>query len=395
MLESMGFRKVPGGALQTAAADTNSALRERFAEDFPIKKNLIYLNHAAVAPLCRPAAEAMQALVDDACRFGSLHYDKWMEAYSGLREAAAKLIHSSADEIAIVKNTSEGIATVAAGLDWKPGDRVIAFEEEFPANYYPWRRLEARGVQVVWLSIYDPLEKIAQALEGARLLAISYVNYLSGYRVDLTAIGNLCRRHGCFFFVDAIQGIGALPIDVEESYIDALAADGHKWMLGPEGNGVLYVRRKWLDAIEPVEFGWTNPASYADYSSRDMTLRPDAGRYECGTLNTVGCFGQRAAIELLLSAGIENIAPMVLALADQLEKGAIAKGYQVMVPRTGETGSGIVSFRHPLIDSRQIVSDLKRKNISAAPRQGWIRLSPHFYIDPEDIDRVLEELPEV
>jgi selenocysteine lyase/cysteine desulfurase len=386
MLGTMGCEKL-------AAGEDTPSLAAKYRAEFPVTGELIYLNHAAVAPLCRATADAMKALADDACRFGSLHYDEWMESYSGLRRATARLIHASADEIAIVKNTSEGVAIVAIGLDWKTGDRVIAFREEFPANYYPWLRLERRGVAITWLSIYDPLEKIAAAIPGARLLAISHVNYLSGYRVDLDSIGELCNRYGCFFFVDAIQGMGAFPIDVEAAHIDALAADGHKWMLGPEGNGVLYVRRRWLDAIEPVEFGWTNPANYADYSSRDMTLRSDAGRYECGTLNTVGCFGQRAAIEFLLEVGIENIAPAVLARADQLERGVRAKGYEVMVARTQENGSGILSFRHPSVDCRTLVSDLRRNKIMAAPRQGWVRASPHFYIGEEDIEQVLRILP--
>ncbi len=378
---------------ENLAAEAAEALPVRYRHEFPVTKDLIYLNHAAVGPLCRRAADAMKHLADDACANGSLHYDKWMEAYDGLRVSTAKLINASPGEIAIVKNTSEGIATVALGLEWKAGDRVIAFREEFPANYYPWLRLEQRGIELTWLSIYDPIEKIAAALPGARLLAISFVNYLSGYRVDLQAIGKLCQEHRCFFFVDAIQGMGALPLDVEASHIDALAADGHKWMLGPEGNGVLYVRRKWLDAIEPVEFGWTNPANYADYSSRDMTLRPDAGRYECGTLNTIGCFGQRAALELLLEAGIENIAPAVLAVADQLAAGVQAKGYELMIARTAQNSSGIVSFRHHSADCRVIVSELKRHGILAAPRQGWVRLSPHFYISEEDIEQVLRILP--
>ncbi len=390
MLENMGFEK-----LAESVAESAETLAARYRDEFPVTRELIYLNHAAVAPLCRPASEAMKQLADDACFFGSLHYDRWMAAYDGLRAAAAKLINASAREIAIVKNTSEGIAMVASGLDWKPGDRVIAFEEEFPANYYPWLRLERRGVKVAWLSIYDPLEKIAAALPGARLLAISFVNYLSGYRVDLKGIGELCRQHECFFLVDAIQGMGAFPIDVEACHIDALAADGHKWMLGPEGNGVLYVRQRWQDAIEPVEFGWTNPANYADYSSRDMTLRADAGRYECGTLNTIGCFGQQAALEFLLEVGIENIAPAVQALTDRLEAGVRNKGYEVMAERTAQTGSGIISFRHPSIDSRSIVSDLKRNRITAAPRQGWVRMSPHFYITGDDIEQVLSLLPAV
>jgi cysteine desulfurase/selenocysteine lyase len=370
-------------------------LYARYLSEFPVTRELIYLNHAAVAPLSRRTADAMKGLADDVALFGSLHYDVWMDAYSGLRAAAAALIGASPQEIAIVKNTSEGIVTVALGLDWKPGDRIVAFDEEFPANYYPWARLQSRGVEISWLSIYDPLEKIAAAVVGARLLAISFVNYLSGYRVDVQAIGELCHRHNCFFFVDAIQGLGVFPLDVDACHIDALAADGHKWLLGPEGNGILYVRRERQDSIDPVEFGWTNPARYADYASRDMTLRPDAGRYECGTLNTVGCFGLRAAIELLLEIGIENVGRAVDPLAQQIEAGVQAKGYQVMLPRTTSTGSGIVSFRHPTVDARMIVGDLKRQNILAAPRQGWVRMAPHFYQSPDDISRVIACLPPV
>ena len=323
MLEWMGFEKL-GFAVKESAV---IPLYQQYGSEFPVTQHLIYLNHAAVAPPCRRAAEAMKALADDACAFGTLHYGDWLGTYEGLRQAAARLINAAPEEIAIVKNTSEGISTIAIGFDWRPGDRVIAFREEFPSNYYPWLRLEKRGVRLTWLSIYDPLEKIAAAIPGARLLATSYVNYLSGYRADLKSIGALCRQHGCFFFVDAIQGIGAFPIDVEACQIDALSADGHKWLLGPEGNGILYVRKKWLDAIEPVEFGWTNPASYTDYSSRDMTLRPDAGRYECGTLNTIGCYGLRAALDFLLEIGVERIAAAVTQVADQLADGVQAKGY--------------------------------------------------------------------
>lgn len=383
----MGYEKI--------ASVAEPAVQARYRDEFPVTNELIYLNHATVAPLCRRAAEAIKHLADDVCGFGSLHWDRWMDAYQGLRRAAATLINASPGEIAIIKNTSEGVSTVALGFEWKAGDRVVAFQEEFPANYYPWKRLEKRGVQISWLSIYDPLEKIAEAIPGARLLTVSFVNYLSGLRMNLEAIGEVCRQHGCFFFVDAIQGMGVFPLDVEACHIDALAADGHKWMLGPEGNGVLYVRRKWLDAIEPVEFGWTNPANYADYGSRDMKLRADAGRYECGTLNTAGCFGLRAAIEFLLEVGVENIAREVLALTDQLAAGIRRKGYQVMLERTPETGSGIITFRHPSVDCRAIVAELKRNRMLAAPRQGWVRMSPHFYISPEEIERVLRALPGV
>jgi cysteine desulfurase/selenocysteine lyase len=381
----MGFDQI--------ASKTDEPLWRQYRDRFPVTKNLIYLNHAAVAPLPRPCADAMKGLADDAMEYGSLHYDQWLDAYEGLRVAAARLIGSDRTEIAMIKNTSEGIATVAMGLDWRPGDKIIAFREEFPANFYPWLRLGSDRCTVVWLSVTDSLDTIDRACHGAKLLAISFVQYLSGLRVDLNAIGEICRRRGCFFFVDAIQGLGAFPVDVGAAHIDALAADGHKWMLGPEGCGILYVRKERQDSIFPAEFGWTNVAGYNDYASRDMTLRPDAGRYECGTLNTIGCFGLRASIELILEVGVERIGPVVQALAGQLAEGAARKGYQLLGDRAAENGSGIIALSKTGVDSRKMVRDLKDRGIVAAPRQGFVRFSPHFYISPEDIDRVVDQLP--
>ena len=367
-------------------------LWQRYRDQFPVTKNLIYLNHAAVTPLCRPAAEAMQALAQDALDYGSEHYANWMETYHGVRVATARLINADPAEIAIVKNTSEGIATVATGISWEPGDVVVAFNEEFPSNFYPWKRLEASGIEVRWLSIFDDLDRIDTACKGARMLAVSYVQYLSGYKVDLNAIGEICSRHHCLFLVDAIQGMGAFPIDVRAAKIDALASDGHKWLLGPEGCGVLYVRQEVQNEIQPIEFGWTNVAKYFDYSSRDMALRPDAGRYECGTLNTIGCYGLRASIDFLLEVGVENTAAAIQALGDRIHEGVTALGFETLGHRTPATGAGIVSFRKPGVESQLIVRKLRDANIVAAPRQGWVRTAPHFYIAPEEIDRLLAEL---
>jgi selenocysteine lyase/cysteine desulfurase len=377
----MGFETIP------------DSLWRRHRADFPVAQNLIYLNHAAVSPVCRPAAEAMRWLATDAEEFGSFHYDKWMACYEGLRVEAARMIHADPREIAIVKNTSEGIATVALGLDWRPGDRIVAFHGEFPANQYPWIRLAERGVSITWLNPEAPLEEIDRAAKGARLLAISYVQFLSGYRCDLTAIGEICARHGVFFFVDAIQGLGAFPFDVREARVHAAAADGHKWLTGPEGCGILYIQRDMQESIDPVEFGWTNAAAHADYASRDMTLRADAGRYEPGTLNTIGCFGLEAAFRFLNGIGVENIAPVVQGLADQVAEGAVAKGYELLSPRTPETGAGIVSMRKEGIDCRMIWKLMKEKAIVTAPRAGWLRVSPHFYISPDEISKFVEALP--
>jgi selenocysteine lyase/cysteine desulfurase len=373
------------------AAEPN--LWDQYAHHFPVRERLIYLNHAAVAPLCKPAADAMKHLADDCMQFGSRHYKEWLDAYEGLRVAAARLVGADRSEIALVKNTSEGIATVALGLDWKPGDRMVAFREEFPANYYPWKRLEEKGVNVIWLSVTDPIEKIAGAARGAKLLAISFVQFLTGYRAPIQVIGEICRANRCIFLVDAIQGLGAFPLDVRSCHIDALAADGHKWLLGPEGCGILYINQALQDRVEPVEFGWTNVAGYNDYASRDMALRGDAGRYECGTLNTIGCFGLRASIELILEVGLGKIAPVVQNLGDRIAEGVLTKGYELPGERTPETGAGIVSFRKPGVDSAEIVRKLSAAGISVAPRAGWVRTSPHFYIPPSDIDRLIEELP--
>ena len=364
-------------------------------DEFPVVDRLVYLNHAAVAPLPRKTAKAMQDLAEDACRNGSSHYSQWLAAYDACRDAAARLVNAETGEIAFVKNTSEGIATVALGFPWRAGDRIVAFREEFPANYYIWKKIEeTRGVKVEWLSCFDPLETIAAAARGARLLAISFVQYLSGYRADLAAIGEICRREGVFFFVDAIQGLGAFPLDVRAMNIQAWAADGHKWLLGPEGQGLLYVEKSWQELIEPVEFGWTTVAGYNDYASRDMTLRPDAGRYECGTLNTIGLFGLRASLELILEAGVEKIAPAVQALTDQVAEGAVRLGYEVLGPaRTPGNTSGIICIRHPQIDARLVHSRLREQGFLTSPRQGWVRISPHFYVSPSDIDAMLGALP--
>jgi selenocysteine lyase/cysteine desulfurase len=373
-------------------AKSQEDLWVRYAEQFPVRKRLVYLNHAAVSPLCRPAAEAMQWLAADAMENGSLHYGQWLDTYAGLRAAAARLIGAEKSEIALMKNTSEGIATIAMGLDWRPGDKMVAFREEFPSNYYPWKRLEETGVRVEWLSYLDPLDRIDGVCRGARLLAISFVQYLSGHRADLEAIGEICHRQGCAFLVDAIQGLGAFPVDVRRAHIDALAADGHKWLLGPEGCGILFVSQAFQESVQPVEFGWTNVAGYADYASRDMTLRPDAGRYECGTLNTIGCYGLRASIELLLDVGVEAVAPAVQRLGDMVAQGVQSRGYELLGSRSPANGAGIVSFRKPGLDAASIVQKLNSAGITAAARAGWVRVSPHFYISPDDIGRLLEAL---
>jgi len=364
---------------------------DRYADQFPVRERLTYLNHAGVAPLCRRAAEAIQQATTDTLEWGSWHYDRWLSTYSGLRASAARLIGSKSTEIAIVKNTSEGLAIFSNGLPWRHGDRIVAFREEFPANVLPWLHLEQQqGIQVTWLSYLDSLDRIDEACRGAKLLSVSFVQYLSGYRMDLAAIGEICSRRGCLFFVDAIQGLGVFPLNVDVCRISALAADGHKWLLGPEGCGILYIREELQDQIEPKEFGWTNTLHCNDYTSRDMTLHPNATRYECGTLNTVGCYGLRASIDFLLEIGIAEVSNAVRERGDQIAQGLMALGCEVVGQRTAETAAGIVSFRKPNEQYLVTLRRMKNAKFMAAPRQGWVRVSPHFYTTPRDAEALLE-----
>ena len=362
-------------------------------DQFPVADRLIYMNHAAVAPLPRVAAEAMQRFATDALEWGSWHYSEWLDSYEGVRRSMARMVNATPAEIALTKNTSEGIATVAMGIDWRAGDRIVCFEEEFPANVYPWLRLERQGVKITWARATDSLDSLDEKIRGARLVALSFVQFLTGYRADLNAIGKICKDRGAFFFVDAIQGLGVFPLDVRAANIGAFAADGHKWLLGPEGCAVLFVAKEWQDAIEPVEVGWTNFEGFDKYQGRTSVLRPDAGRYENGSLNTIGCYGLRASLDLILDIGVANISAKVQALGDRLAEGAVRKGYEVLGHRTPTTGAGIVSVRKSGIDATELNTQLKQNQVTSAARMGWLRLSPHFYLEPEEIDRVVGYLP--
>jgi selenocysteine lyase/cysteine desulfurase len=366
-----------------------------YRAEFPVTEKYVYFNHASVAPLPRRVAQAMQEHAAEVLHHGSVGFRSWAETIEALRDAAARLIGAGRDEIAITKNTSEGLAVIANGLDWRRGDAMVGIEDEFPANYFPWAQLERQGVQLRWLRLRGgriALDEIDRACQGARLLAISFVQYVSGFRSDLDALGEICRRRGCLLVVDAVQGLGPFPVDVKRSGIHALSAAAHKWLLGPEGMALLYVDRELIPQVRPVEFGWTNTAGWRAYS-REPALREGAARYECGTMNTIGCFGFRAALELFLEAGVGRITPWVEHLAASIAAGAREKGYELMTSREPGSGSGIVSFRKAGVDAVAAVQMLMQHNVSVSPRFGWIRASPHFYANDADVARFLELLP--
>ena len=363
---------------------------------FPASSEYAYFNHAAIAPLPLCAVEAMRAQIGDTMRHGVHGFARWAEQQEGLRRAAATMIGCEASEIAITKNTSEGLLAIANGLDWRPGDVVVGLATDFPANYVPWRELQARhGVRFRSLEERRGvlrLEDLDRACEGARLAALSFVHFLTGFRWNLRAVGEICRRRGCALVLDAVQGMGAFPIDVKEAGVHALSASGHKWLLGPEGSGVLYVDRDWLAEIKPVELGWASLVGFEEYRC-DGPLQPGARRFECGTLNAVGCAGLGASMDMLNDVGAEETSSLIHALAERLLDGALAKGYETAAPRSRSDGSGIVSLRHRARNSAQVVADLLDRRVSVAGRMGWIRVAPHYYNTADEIDQLVELLP--
>ena len=365
-------------------------------EQYPVTAELAYFNHAAISPLPRRTARAMREQVSDAMRTGVHGYARWEREHDGLRRATAEMIGAAPAEIAITKNTSEGLCTVANGIDWRPGDVVVGLESDFPANYVPWRELQtSRGIRFRSLQMHDGvlhLEDLDRACRGARVAALSYVHFLTGFRWDLTAVGEICRRRDCALVVDAVQGMGAFPIRVKEAGIHALSASGHKWLLGPEGCAVLYVDRDWMPNVRPVEYGWASLEGFETYRS-DGNLQPGARRFECGTLNSVGCAGLRASMESLNARGTESISAAIQGLVERLLAGAQAKGYEAAAARERDNGSGIVSLRKEGVGSAEIVSDLLRQRVSTADRMGWVRVAPHFYNTIEEIDRLVDLLP--
>jgi len=322
-------------------------------------------------------------------------YRDWLACYDGTREAAASLVGARAHEIALTKNTSEGLSFIANGLDWRSGDIAVGVREDFPANVFPWTRLGPSGVKLRWLELRDgqlDYDEIDRACEGARLLAVSFVHYLTGFRLDLERVGEICKRRGCLFVVDAVQGLGPFKVDVGRAGVHALSASAHKWLLGPEGSAFLFVADELGEQVEPIEFGWTNVTGFPEFS-REENVRPDAGRFECGTLNTVGYYGLRESLGLFLEAGVERIQDKVDGLAQSVLEKCQEKGYEAATVRAPENGSGIVSVRKAGVDAASVVAGLADKRMSVSTRHGWIRASPHFYNTEEEVDQLVELLP--
>jgi selenocysteine lyase/cysteine desulfurase len=361
-------------------------------ELFPVTRNLIYFNHAAVGPLSTRASEAMERHVCDQRDHGALHWREWYAEDAHLRASAARLIGADPGEIAILKNTSEGLSFVAEGYRWKSGENVITTAMEFPSNYTPWKALQRRGVECR-VADSPTVENIEPLIDArTRIVSVSSVAFHNGFAADLDAIGELCARRNVLLCVDAIQSVGVLPIDVRKSKIAFLAADGHKWMCGPEGAAIFYVAAAHRERLEVLETGWTNLARQNSFLKAGPDLKPDARRFEAGTLNTNGVYGLRAAIDLLLEIGIENIALEVVRVAARLADRMDEIGWRVGSPRP--IASGIVGAIPPGVDMSLLRwhRKLEENGVVCAPREGMLRFSPHFYNDDGEVDRLVELL---
>ena len=380
---------------------------------FPVTRNCVYFNHAAVAPLARHSYEAMEELARDQRDWGAVHWRDWLGHYRRFRDDAARLIGASPREIAILKNTTEGISFVAEGLDWKPGENVVTTDMEFPTNFVPWKRLERRGVECRQVANRDgqfSVEDVEARIDSkTRVVALSSVSFHNGFRPDLEAIGALCASRGVLLSVDAIQSLGALAMDVRRYGISFLAADGHKWMLGPEGLAIFYVAEAARDRLTPLESGWMSISQGATSLGRTTELHPDSRRFEGGAINTAGVCGLDASIAFLNSIGIDAIESEVLRIAALLATQLQDLGFTVRSPMP--LRSGIVAVTPPpeldLVSVRRLVRPssaedrpdegaavrllhawLEHEGVICSAREGMLRFSPHFYNDDTEVERV-------
>lgn len=363
----------------------------RLAE-FPVTERWAYFDHAAVAPLPRRAGSALRSWIDDQERNGVVHWLDWEKNLRALRADLARLINAHTDEIAFVASTTQGIGLIAEGFPWRAGDNVVTAAEEYPSNVYPWMNLASRGVSLrtvpsrdgrVWIE-----DLIAATDPNTRVLTISHVEFASGFRNDLDALGDYCRRREIAFFVDAIQGLGPLTLDVGRTPIDFLAADGHKWLLGPEGAGFLYVRRDWIERLRPIGVGWHSVVSSYNSPALDFTLKPSAERWEGGSFVMPGLQALASSVALLHEIGPATVSARILERAEAVRETARSAGWSVLGSTRPEDLSGIVALEQAGIDPNAVVGRLRALGVVAACRRGRLRLSPHVYNNDEDVERL-------
>ncbi len=355
----------------------------------------VYLNHAATSPLSTKVIGAIDEYLSERSGTPVDNFARMLRMSDETRSFTAKLLNASPDRIAFFDNTSNAMNLLAAGLKWKRGDRILLNDMEFPANVYPFLNLRKFGVEVDFVMnrgggiLPEDIEHMITP--QTRLLSISHVQFLSGFRADLERIGELCREKGVLFSVDAIQSAGVIPIDVERMRIDFLATGGQKWLMAPQGIAAAFIPEKTQEQIDQAYLGWTSMRNYfSNLTKYEVDLAPTARRYENGTLNHIGIVGLHESLSTLLEVGIEKVQEHVLDLTGKLIEEVSDLGLEVFVGGPRDQRAGIVSIR--VEQPEKVLADLAGDGIEVTVRQGWIRVSPHFYNTEEEIMRVVGSL---
>lgn len=363
--------------------------------EFPLSPDILYLNHAAVAPWPQRTVDAVTRFARENGTRGAAGYANWMKTETRLRERLAKLINApSPADIALAKNTSEALSIIAHGLDWEPGDNIVGIAQEFPSNRIVWESLAGRGVEYRQLDLYGsgaPEDDLITLCDDAtQLMAVSSVQYARGLRLDLERLGDLCRSRGVLLCVDGIQGLGVVPFDLTLDKADFLVADGHKWMLGPEGVALLYVNPQVRPRLRLYQYGWHMVEHPGDYDRQDWTPARDATRFECGSPNMLGVHALDASLSLLLETGLDAVRDAVAQRIERLIELIDPRGFELLSPREPERRAGILTFRVPGADAQALYRELMSRGVICAQRGGGIRFSPHFYTSESVLKRAVE-----
>lgn len=340
----------------------------------------------------------MNAFLAHTTHYGFEDFEPWFDQIESCRGLAARLIGASTDEIAFTKNTTQGLILAANGIQWQDGDNVIITEAEFPANVYPWWNLKDLGLETRMVAEKDKrilLDDIEAAIDDkTRAVSISHVEFASGFRNDLHQIGEICQTKNLWFVVDAIQSLGVLDLDVKACQIDILVADGHKWLLAPEGAAIFYCNLQKLDLLRNTNVGWASVINESDFLTLNLTQKSNAGRFEEGSYNTVGLCGLQASLSLLLEIGLAKIEQRVLDLTSHLISHLEEKGYRILSPTDHrDERSGIVVFQSDRFSSDHLYQILTHNAVACTNRGGMIRLAPHFYNTYQELDFVSQILP--